>query len=154
MLPSLWPGDVIAVRRAQPCDIRPGKLVVYALKDEDFAVRRAARWDPHAARMTTGVIVNMFTVHRAVTYNQDSLITRGDALPRNDPPVQFSRIFGEVVAIQRGQSRFIPKEQLNRAQKLFCFFLRRSDLLGKVLFRLYSLRQVMKRSQPSPECLS
>jgi hypothetical protein len=151
MLPSLRPGDVIAVRPTKPGDINPGKLAVCALKDADFAVRRAARWDPRAARMTNGVIVNMFTVHRAVSRTQDALITRGDALPRNDAPVEFSRVFGEVAAIQRGRSSFVPKEQVAPAGKLLCFFLRRSAFLGKLALRLYSLRQAMNRSPLSAE---
>ena len=150
MLPSLRPGDVIAVRRVQACDIRPGRLVVYALKDEDFTVRRAVRWDTHGARMITGVSVGMFTVHRAVSCNRNVLITRADAALENDAPVQTSRILGEVVAIQRGRRRLIPTERLNRAQKLFRFFLRRSALLRRLILRLYSLRQAMNHSQPSP----
>jgi hypothetical protein len=96
----------------------------------------------------------MFTVHRAVRWDRNALITRGDALPKNDPPVQPSRIFGEVVAIQRGRSRLIPRAQLNRAQELCCFFLRRSRRLRRLVMRLYSLWQAVNHSQPSPELIS
>jgi hypothetical protein len=152
MLPTLWPGDVIAVRRTPGCDIRPGRLVVYALKE--FDVHRVVRWDPNAAKMTTGVIVNMFTVHRAVRYERDALITRGDALLGDDPPVQLSRIFGEVVAIQRGRSHIVPREKLTRTQELFCFFLRRSRHLQSLLLHLHSLRHAMNRSPAAPEPIS
>jgi hypothetical protein len=151
MAPTLWPGDVLTVRRAQPSEIRPGKLVVYAFKEEDSTVRRTACWDPTTARMTTGVSVSMFTVHRAVSCDNNVLITRPDAATKNDPPVQLSRIVGEVVAIQRGRSRLVPKEQLSRVQKLFLFFLRRSALLRKLIPRLHSLRQTMVHPQLSSE---
>ena len=126
MLPSIWPGDIIAVRRAQAFDINPGKLVLYA-RDEGFVV------------------------HRAVSCSPDELITRGDALAGNDAPVQPSRVLGEVVAIQRGRSRIVPKERLSRAQKLFGFFFRRSNLFRRLVLRLYSLRQAVNRFHPAPE---
>jgi len=126
MLPSIWPGDTLTVHRARASDIHPGKLVLYA---------------------RDGGLV----VHRAVHCSQDALITRGDALKGNDAPVQPGQVLGEVVAIQRGRSRLIPKEQLNRAQKLFRFLLRRSGHLRSLVLRLYSLWQAMNHSQPSPE---
>jgi signal peptidase I len=116
MLPSIWPGDILTLRRAHASDIHPGKLVLYA-RD------------------------NGFVVHRAVRCNRDALITRGDALRGNDAPVQPSRVLGEVVAIQRGRSRLIPRERLNRALKLFRWLLRRSGRLRGLAMRLYSLRQ-------------
>jgi hypothetical protein len=123
MLPSIWPGDILAVRRARACDITPGKFVVYAA-DEGFIV------------------------HRAVSCHQNALITRGDALAGNDAPVPSSRVLGEVAAIQRGRSRLIPKEQLHCAQKLFRFVLRRSSRLRSLVVRLYSLWRAMNRSSP------
>lgn len=127
MLPSIWPGDVIAVRHARVFDIRPGKLVLYSREGGGFIV------------------------HRAVSCNPDALITRGDALKENDAPVQPSRILGEVVAIQRGRSRLVPAERLGRVQNLFRFFVLRSDRFRSLVLRLHSLRQAMNHAQPSPE---
>lgn len=141
MLPALRPGDVIVVRPARACDITPGKLAVYVFKDEDVSVRRVARWDPHSGSMTTGVSVSMFTVHRAVRLDENALITRPDTALEDDPPVSFSRVFGEVVAIQRGHCSLIPKERLTRSQEFCCFFLRRLSFLRRFFLILYSLRQ-------------
>ena len=118
--------------------------------DEKFVVHRAVRWDPNAAKMTPGATVSMFTVHRAVRRERDILITRGDALRDDDPPVPFSLVFGEVVAIQHGRSRIIPKRQLEGVQKLLCIFLRRSDRLRNLVMRLYSFQQAMSRSTHAP----
>jgi len=116
MLPSIWSGAILTVRRAQASDIHPGKLVLYARDDG-------------------------FVVHRAVQCNPDALITRGDALGRNDAPVRLSRVLGEVVAIQRGRSRLIPTQRLNHAQKLLRGLLSRSGRLRNLVMRLYSLRR-------------
>jgi signal peptidase I len=144
MLPVLWPGDVIAVRRVEDRDITPGKLVVYLAKD--FLVRQTVRWDPAAESMTNGVVVTMFTVHRAVRWERGALITRGDAIPVDDSPVQPASILGEVVAIQRRRARLVPKEQLTGAQKLFCFFLHRVPRLPILVMRLYSLHRALTHS--------
>jgi len=155
MLPTLWPGDVIAVRLAPDCDVSPGKLVVYPWEGpEEYTVQRVVRWDPDALSPTTGVIVNMFTVHRVVRHEPNVLITRGDALPADDPPVQRSQIFGEVIAIQRGKSRLIPAEQLTGSQKAVCYFLRRSLRLRRLLLRLHSFWRAMRRLPAPPRVVS
>jgi len=146
MLPTLWPNDVIAVRRVPHSDIVPGKLVVYTWEGpEKFSVHRAVRWDADAASVATGVTVSMFTVHRAIRWEHDAgaLITRGDSILEYDPPVQTSRIYGEVVAVQRGGRRLAPALKLTGASKLFCYFLRRSGRLRNLLLRFHSVRQSM-----------
>jgi hypothetical protein len=153
MIPTLWPGDMIAVRLAPDCDMSPGKLVVFPWEGpEEHVVQRAVRWDPNAGSLTTGVIVNMFTVHRVVRHEPNVLITRGDALPAEDPPVQLSRIFGEVVAIQHGRSRPIPAEQLTGARKLLCYFLRRSVRFRNLVARLHSLWRARQQARPFSPC--
>jgi hypothetical protein len=149
MVPALRPGDIIVVRPARACDISPGKMVVYALKDEHVSLQRETRWDPRTASMVSGVSVNLFTVHRAVRCDRDALITRADNALKDDPPIHPSRIFGEVVAIHRGRSRLTPQERLTGAQKLCCFFLRRSILLAGIVSRAYRLRGALRHRLPS-----
>jgi len=148
MLPALRPGDVITVRPTRARDITPGRLAVYAFRDEDVSIRRVVRWDPHSGSMAAGVSVSMFTVHRAVRLDENALITRPDTALEDDPPVPFSRVFGEVVAVQRGHSHLIPKEQLTRSQEVCCFFLRRASFLRWFFLRLYSLRNFLRGAPP------
>lgn len=126
MLPSLWPGDILLVGRVRSCQIGPGMLVIYARGES-------------------------FIVHRVISCNRNVLITRGDALNRNDAPVRPSQVLGEVVAIQRGRAQLVPKRRLTSAQKLLCFFFHRSERFRSLALRLYSLRRAIGPSQPISE---
>src|SRR3979411_594406 len=82
MVPSVLPGDLISVQRASVSEISPGEIVLYMREGRLFA-------------------------HRVVGYtggyqrHDDSyLITRGDRLSHNDPPVSSSELLGRVTSIQ------------------------------------------------------
>jgi len=81
MAPSILPGDLISVQRANLPEISSGEIVLYTREGRIFA-------------------------HRAVGRTSDSkyapLITRGDRLRHNDPPVSSSELLGKVISIQRG----------------------------------------------------
>ena len=87
MLPSVWPGDFLTIQGAADDEVVPGDIVL---------VRRN----------------NRFLVHRLVEMrpSQDcnSLITRGDAMPDNDPPAAVSELLGRVAGIRRGDQTFVP----------------------------------------------
>ena len=84
MLPSLWPGDLLTIQSAAHDEIAPGDIVL-VLRD------------------------NRFFVHRLVEKRQvqDCLlwITRGDAMPQNDPPVAASDLLGRVASVCRAKSQ-------------------------------------------------
>src|SRR5437016_14497567 len=67
MLPSVWPGDVLTVRRQSFSELRVGQIVLCSRGGQLMA-------------------------HRIVNRNRRPLITRGDSLRRNDAPVDESQI--------------------------------------------------------------
>ena len=77
MLPSIFPGDRMVVRKASFSDIRAGDVVLYARNDS-------------------------FCAHR-VMYKDDTktLITRGDAMDRTDAPVRETELLGRVISVVR-----------------------------------------------------
>lgn len=114
MLPAIWPGDILSVDRAEAAELEPGELVVYA-------------WD--------GIPV----VHRVVENEAAGLITRGDSVDWNDPPVSPSQVMGRVVSIRRGGAEFAPKRMASRPQELLGFLVRRSPRFKGLLLKLYAL---------------
>jgi Peptidase S24-like len=81
MVPSILPGDLISVQRAMVSEISSGEIVLYAREGRMFA-------------------------HRVVSCTRSPqhslLITRGDLLRHDDPPVSSSELLGKVTAIERG----------------------------------------------------
>ena len=87
MLPSVWPGDLLTVRRQSFSEFRCGQIVLY----ESMAGGQA-----------------QLVAHRIVDFSDFSggrsgrqLITRGDSMLRNDAPVHADQILGRVVSISR-----------------------------------------------------
>src|SRR5271169_960249 len=73
MMPAIWPGDVITVRRREITGLQPGQVVLYRRNEKLMA-------------------------HRIVSIQGNILTTRGDSLLRDDPAITGSDIIGEVVS--------------------------------------------------------
>jgi signal peptidase len=111
MLPAVWPGDELTIRR-QPFDaVRPGRIVLVA---------RDGR----------------LCAHRVVAAGNGLVTTRGDALPSADPPAAPDQVLGAVVSVLRGRARLIPGSRVS----LLALLLRHSDLCKSLLLRLQALR--------------
>ena len=104
MLPVVWPGDLVTVRRCDFRELRAGQIVLHG-RDETL------------------------TLHRIARVGSDHVITRGDSLPRYDPPVKASDVVGQVVSISRGD-RSIQSEQV-MWQRVVAAVLRRSRFLRR-----------------------
>jgi hypothetical protein len=87
MLPLVGPGDVLVVHRRTALDFAPGEIAVFWRHQRLFAHRVVARISDHGECL---------------------LLTRGDALPENDPPVSSGELLGRVAAIERGSRRLLP----------------------------------------------
>ena len=109
MLPSLWPGDSLLIRRVRFTEITPGDLVLFA-RDERFFV------------------------HRVLKVADGRLLTRGDALPVPDPLVGPDELLGCVQLIARDgvERHSCPLGALGR---LLAFALRRSSRFPNLLLR-------------------
>ena len=80
MLPSIWPGDTLIVQREDATGLVAGDVAVYLRFNRLFAHR----------------------VVRLVNEPVVSLVTRGDAMESDDPPVLAHEIVGRVARIVPG----------------------------------------------------
>ena len=86
MLPSIRPGDVLAVENCDPSEVRAGDIIRF---------------------MRNG----RFVIHRVLSVARDSgnicWTTRGDSLTREDSPVSEKYFVGRVCSIRR-KDRWVP----------------------------------------------
>ena len=122
MVPSVLPGDLISVQRASVSEICLGEIVLYMREERLFA-------------------------HRVVGYTGDHqfhgdsrLITRGDRLSHNDPPVSSSELLGRVTFIQCGDGigyrQVRPCGRQSAAEQIMVRLLRISDRATYLYLRL------------------
>jgi signal peptidase I len=78
MLPTIWPGDILTVRRKSFREIQVGDVAVFQ----------------RAGRLVT---------HRVVGKTSDVIIAQGDAKRRADAPFGQEDLLGRVVAIHRSE---------------------------------------------------
>jgi hypothetical protein len=131
MAPSILPGDFISVQRANLPEISNGEIVLYAREGRIFA-------------------------HRAVCRTSDSehalLITRGDRLWHNDPPVSSSELLGKVISIQRsgGQAKTtsqpggftcVLSSLLQSSDRATYLYVKLASFWGSLVSRTFSCRQ-------------
>lgn len=128
MLPSLWPGDLLTIQRAADNEVVSGDIVL---------VMRA----------------NRFFVHRLIERRrvQDCLawITRGDAMPHNDPPVGASELLGRVASVRRGNSSFVPSRQVSYPNSALAWMLWRWDCFRRLTLRIHAARRQQAGSTPA-----
>jgi signal peptidase I len=130
MAPSVLPGDLVSVQRADLCEISSGEIVLFTRDDRLFIHRVVSRW---AEGETLG------------------LITRGDRLEHADPPVTASELLGRVTSVVRGSRRFEPSAEVRGWNRLLVRLLRFSDLATLAYLRLVScLGEVFRRQGESP----
>ena len=84
MVPSLLPGDLISIQRADLSEILRGGIVLFS---------------------QNGRLLVHRVVSRSNSLGAPCLITRGDRLRHNDPPVFSSELLGRVVSIERGNQQ-------------------------------------------------
>ncbi len=90
MWPALWPGDTVEIRSAQIGEIKVGDLAAFTRDDRIFIHR----------------------VIRNTTSGAATLVTRGDALPVEDPPVRESELLGVASVTER-----VPRTLLSRLRQ-------------------------------------
>jgi hypothetical protein len=119
MLPSVWPGDLLTIQSAAQDEVVPGDIVL-VLRN------------------------NRFFVHRLVERRRDqdclSLITRGDAVPHNDPPVAASELLGRVADIRRADRSFVPSRRVSLLHSALAWMLCRWDRFRNLTLRIHAAR--------------
>jgi signal peptidase I len=108
MLPSIRPGDILLVQQTELNEVARGDIVLFAREDRLFA-------------------------HRVISQDCKDripcLVTCGDLLDKNDPPVFANELLGRVTSILRGQSQVHSRLTLPR--RLISIFFRRSQFLTR-----------------------
>jgi signal peptidase I len=119
MVPSILPGDLISVQRADLSEISPGEIVLYLHDGRLFAHRAVAR---------TG------------SNDDPRLITRGDRLSHNDPLVSSLELLGRVTSVQCGDQRshrqVRPVTRARTWERMISRILQTSDLATYLYLRL------------------
>jgi len=113
MLPAIWPGDVLLVRRCGAVEALPGDIVLC-----------------HCA----GRLVAHRLIRRTLSQNRIQWVTQGDSVEGSDTPVSSPELLGRVTAIGRGSRWLSPRRSLlGRAAS---WILSRSTLATRALLRL------------------
>jgi signal peptidase I len=131
MVPSILPGDLISVQRAAVSEISSGDIVLYSREGRLFAHR---------------------VVGCAGRAEQSHLITRGDRLRYNDPPVSSSELLGRVISIGRGDQQLEPLPRATGSNHPLIRLLQSSDRATYLYLRLASLWRTF--SPWRAECLA
>jgi len=110
MLPTVWPGDTLAIERIDTDAVCEGDIVLF---------RRDRR----------------FFVHRVVgkVAEDSTILTRGDAMPRPDPPVVGRDLLGKVVFILREGRRIRPRTALSLSSRAVAAAVHRSETFARVV---------------------
>ena len=120
MLPTLWPGDLITVRSVPPEQVEPGEIVLY-MRQNRFFIHRI--------------------VSKELTRDKTFLVTRGDCMAEDDPPIERSELLGRVTEVRRADSIFLPSRKLSPFRRLLAWMLCRWDLFQRVGLRLGACRR-------------
>jgi signal peptidase I len=97
MLPSIWPRDVLKVERKDCSQILAGDVVLVRQEDRFFVHR---------------------VVGKASHCGSIQLITRGDCMPQDDPPVSSHEVLGAISGIYRQGGVHILGNRVSPLEKL------------------------------------
>jgi signal peptidase I len=118
MIPAIWPGDTVIIKRQNPEELRSGDVVL-AERDGSFVVHRVQHVRQEAGQ-----------VH---------FETQGDSVPQPDPVGTREQILGKVIAVQRGGRTVGIKSRRSITERIVGFALSRSTFLLAIWLRLHSL---------------
>ena len=115
MLPTLWPGDLLSLESTSAQPVRAGMIVLVQLHDR-------------------------FVIHRVIRFDENELVTRGDAMVENDPPVRRSDVLGSLTSVSRGSKTLIATSKISSLQRMLGWLLCQSGLLHRLVLRWHAER--------------
>lgn len=128
MLPTIWPGDVLTIRRAGCGDVSAGDIVLVGRK------RRLA-------------------AHRVIKTIEScdgfEILTRGDSMAALDPPLSGADLLGKVASIVRCERQFVPHGNLRFHERMIGVFLRNVPLAARLIARVRSIRLSLRKKGKS-----
>lgn len=119
MVPSIWPGDLLTIQSVAYDEVVPGDIVL-VMRDNRFVVHRL--------------------VERRRDRDRSSWITRGDAIPHNDPPAVTSELLGRVASVSRANRSFVPSRRVSLLQSVLAWMLCRWDRFRNLALRVHAAR--------------
>jgi signal peptidase I len=120
MAPSILPGDLISIQRTRLREISPGEVVLFSQEGRLFVHR---------------------VVCSAGSPEELHLITRGDRLSHNDPPVSPSEFLGRVISVERGNRKIDFAVRKSRWMRPIVRLLQTSDYATYAYVRLVTWRE-------------
>jgi len=118
MVPSILPGDLVLIQRAGLHEISPGEVVLFFQKGRLFVHR----------------VVERKVLAASGRPEESCLITRGDRLRHEDPPVTSSELLGRVVSIERDDR--IVELPAHEPDRMIVRLLQSSDRVTYLYLRL------------------
>jgi signal peptidase I len=115
MLTTLWPGDVLTVHSVRPEQVEPGEIVLYMRQDRFFIHR---------------------IVSKNLTQDEAFLVTRGDSMSENDPPIESSELLGKIIEVHRSGSVFLPARRVSTFRRILAWLFCHWSLFRRVGLRL------------------
>jgi signal peptidase I len=112
MLPTIFPGDILQIESTPQNELAVGDVVL---------VKREKR----------------IVIHRLVSNESRRWVTRGDAVPQDDPPVVDEEFLGRVRRIDRGNRSIEPRK---RVQGVLAWVLCRWQICRNLALRAHALR--------------
>ena len=119
MLPSVWPGDLVTIQSVVDDEVVPGEIVL-VLRDNRFFIHRL--------------------VERRLVQDCLSWITRGDAMPHNDPPAAASELLGRVTCFRRGNCGFVPNRRISVIQSALAWVLCHCGRFRNLMLHIHAAR--------------
>jgi hypothetical protein len=120
MAPSILPGDLLVIQRAGIYEISRGEVVLFSREGRLFIHRVADR-------KVSSMIDSL---------DEPFLITRGDRLCHDDPPVSRREFLGRVVRLERGHRKIELLSQPDGSRRWMACLLRASDRATYLYLRL------------------
>lgn len=120
MLPALWPGDLLRIQSRTFEQVQVGELALY-FREGRFFIHRV--------------------VGKSVLGGELALITRGDSMPEDDPPVRPAELLGAVAGIGRDGAYTVPAPRLGPLHWIVARSLCHWDFLRRLVLRLHAARR-------------
>jgi hypothetical protein len=120
MLPAVWPGDILSVSCSGIDQVSLNDIVLS---------QRQGRLCAHRV------------MDKVASPQSACLITRGDQLSFDDPPVFAHELLGRVTLIQRNRSHIDPRAGLSRGWRFLSIILSHSALATRLMVHLIASRR-------------
>jgi signal peptidase I len=111
MLPTIWPGDTLVVESVTSDAVNEGDIVLFGRDRRLFAHR---------------VVQNIYGGFAEI-------LTRGDAMPKPDPPVCETELLGKVRYIVRNGKSFEPGRSLGLTDRAVAALVRSSEMAARAV---------------------